>query len=183
MEVPLANDISADQSLLDFYRAKVSYSEQAVKTAKAGYFPELNLGYFNQQIDQVRGFQGLVAEAHFPLWFRPKAKAVKQAKVLHELSINEYRFANLVIDTQYDNWKRKFSQYMNLYQEYGQSWDEQIKSIVKNARYQMDEGEINYLEYMLLYVSAMETKLRQLDLIYNINESIIQLEYYQNQQP
>ena len=182
MEGPSLSNINVDQSLLDFYTAQIGFSEQAVKTAKAAYFPHLDIGYFNQQIDEIRGFQGIMAGAHFPLWFRPQLKAVKKARVQYELSLNEYRFAQMVMNTQYTNWRRKHNEYMKLYLESGQNWHEQIVSLVQNARYQLEEGEINYLGYMLLYTSAMQTKLRQLNLIHNINESIIQLEYYQNQQ-
>jgi cobalt-zinc-cadmium resistance protein CzcA len=180
LEVKLYDSLNVNQGLLDFYRAKVSFSEKAVKTAKAAYFPNLNLGYFNQQIDEVRGFQGILAEAHFPLWFRPQLKAVKRARVNYELSLNEYRFASQVINTQYDNWRNKLTEYLKLYNNYGKNWETQMKDLIKNANYQLNEGEIDYLTYMLMYISAMQTKIRQLDLIYNINEAIIQLEYYQN---
>jgi cobalt-zinc-cadmium resistance protein CzcA len=181
MDADMLDNLSMNQALLDYYRAKVSYSELAVKTAKAAYFPNLNIGYFNQQIDEVRGFQGVLAEVHFPLWFRPQSKAVKRAKVHHELSQNEYRFAQRVINTQYSNWQNKLTEYLSLYHNYGKNWDEQISRLLLSADYQLSEGELNYINYIQLYVSAMETKRKQLDLIYHINEAIIQLEYFQNQ--
>jgi cobalt-zinc-cadmium resistance protein CzcA len=183
LEVPVLDSSTADQSLLDYYRARIDLSQQVIKTAKAGYFPELNLGYFNQQINLERGFQGVIAEAHIPIWFRPHAKKVKRAKVEYELSLNEYNFARKVVNHQYNNWKKKLSEYLRLYTENHSSWDAQISKLKVSADFQLEEGEINYLAYMLLYASAMETRLRQVEVIYSINEAIIQLEYYQNKRP
>ncbi len=183
LEIPLLDSMEFNSVLLNYYSARVNFSENAVKTAKSAYFPDLNLGYFNQQIDQNRGFQGLLAEAHFPLWFRPRLKAVKRAKALYEQSLNEYMFAQLRIKSNYEVWRNTLNEYLKLYLDYGQDWDDKINDLTRNARYQLEEGEINYLDYMILYVSAKETMLRQLNLIHNINEAIIQLEYYQNLQP
>jgi cobalt-zinc-cadmium resistance protein CzcA len=178
LDVDLLN--SMNNALLDYYRAKVSYSELAVKTAKAAYFPDLNVGYFNQQIDEIRGFQGVMAAVHFPLWFRPQTKAVQRAKVKYQVSLNEYMFAQRVIDTQYNNWQKKLAEYLRLYNNYGKNWDGQINRLLTSAQYQLSEGELNYINYIQLYMSAMETKRKQLDLIYHINEAIIQLAYFQN---
>jgi cobalt-zinc-cadmium resistance protein CzcA len=181
MDVEFLNNLNLNQALLDYYRAKVSYSELAIKTAKAAYFPNLNIGYFNQQIDEIRGFQGVLAQVHFPLWFRPQSKAVKRAKLQYELSQNEYHFAQRIINTQYNNWQNKLTEYLNLYRNYGNNWDEQINRLLLSAEYQLKEGELNYISYIQIYTRAMETKRKQLDLIYHINEAIIQLEYFQNQ--
>jgi cobalt-zinc-cadmium resistance protein CzcA len=181
LEVPLVDSNYMNNQLLGIYQAKADFNAYAVKTAKAAYFPEINLGYFSQQIDKVGGLNGFLAEAHFPLWFRPKQKSVKLAAKNYELSLNELAFASRVINNNYRNWQRKLSQYLKLYREYGQNWDSQIRDLIRNANLQLDEGEINYVEYIVLYVGAMETRVRQLELIHQINESIIQIEYYQNQ--
>jgi cobalt-zinc-cadmium resistance protein CzcA len=180
MPLILFDTITVDPSLFDRFTAQISFSEKVISTARAGYFPLLNLGYFNQQLEQVNGFDGLIAEAHFPLWFRPKAKAVKQAKVQYELALNQYQFARLLINRQNQTWRNRLNEYVKLYNHYGEDWDEQAERLITNSRIQLESGEINYIEFMYEYASAMETIVDQMELIRNINEAILQLEYYQN---
>ena len=111
----------------------------------------------------------------------PQSKAVKRAKLLYELSQNEYQFAQRIINTEFNTWQNKLKEYLRLYNNYGKNWDDQIDRLLLSGKHQLSEGELNYINFIQLYVSAMETKRKYLDLIYHINEAIIQLEYFQNQ--
>lgn len=166
--------------LLNYQRAKVAFSDKMVKTARSEFFPELSVGYFNQSINEVRGFQGVTAGLRFPLWFVPKSKEVKMARINAEIARNEYNLTEKRINLQYESHLDELQEYLNLYNKFGVNWEGQLEVLLDKAGIQLDAGEIDYYRFMQLYAQAIEMELNRLKLINNINQTIIHLEYYQD---
>ncbi len=176
----LVDTAGINNQLLNYQRAKVAFSDKMVKTARSEFFPELSVGYFNQSIDEVRGFQGVSAGLSFPLWFVPKSKEVKMARINAAMARNEYNLTEKRINLQYESHLEELQEYLNLYNKFGVNWEGQLEVLLDKAGIQLDAGEIDYYRFMQLYAQAIDMELNRLKLINNINQTIIHLEYYQD---
>ena len=176
----LADTTEVDNAILAYQRARLSFSEKMVKTAKSEFFPELSIGYFNQSINEAKGFQGITAGVYFPLWFVPKSKEVKIARLNAEMARNDYGQVKNRVDLIYENHLKELSEYLTLYNKYGVQWKGQLNLLFEKAGLQLEAGEIDYFHFMQLYAQAIDLELKRLNLINNINQTIIHLEFYKD---
>ena len=176
----ISDTVAVNNALLNYQKAKLSFSEKAVNTAKSEFFPELSIGYFNQSIDKIKGFQGITAGIYFPLWFVPKSKAIKIARLNVEMARNDYGFTEKRLNLLYEKHSRELREYLKLYNKYGINWKGQLNLLLEKAAIQLDAGEIDYFRFIQLYSQSIDIEIKRLKLINNINQSIIHLEYYQN---
>ena len=171
-------DESIDQSLMKPFEYNLLYQEAKVKMANAGYFPDIRVGYFNQSIDGINGFQGFRVGAAIPLWFRPQKQAVIQAKLALEHSQNLYEQQNQRYTYAYQNAVEKLKKINSLYQSSITTWSSRNEELIKSVERELELGEISYFKYVQITDRVNRTAINRLDLINKLNKAIIEVEYY-----
>lgn len=82
-------EMSPDSSLspvfLTVLDKKQLILDHNIAAERLGYFPSFNVGYFNQELDHVTGFQGFTVGASLPLWSRPQNARVQEQKIIKEM--------------------------------------------------------------------------------------------------
>lgn len=72
---------------------------------KAKLFPEVSAGYFNQQITNVKGFEGIMFGFTVPLWFFPQKTKIKQALLNQNIAKNEREYQEFELGLRIENLK------------------------------------------------------------------------------
>jgi cobalt-zinc-cadmium resistance protein CzcA len=148
---------------------------------KSMLFPELRVGYFRQNITEtdvrLRGLQGLTFEVAIPLWFRPQQAAVQRSKISslqarEELDLVRRQLNSALRITVSD--VEKYQQLVDYYEDRGM---QQARVIRNTATLQMEQGEIDFFQYLQSMQRYTQTRLQYLETLRNYNLAIIELEY------
>lgn len=148
---------------------------------KALLFPEITVGYFRQNITETDiryvGLQGWTLEIAIPLWFRPQQASVQRARVQRmqaqeDLALGRQRLNNSRMKATSN--LEKYEQLLGYYQQQGL---EQARIIRQTATLQMEEGEIDFFQYLQSMQRYTQTRLQYLETVKNYNHAIIELEY------
>jgi cobalt-zinc-cadmium resistance protein CzcA len=152
-------------------------SEQNIRLQKASISPRIGLGYFNQQLDHVRGFEGWEISLKMPLWFRPNSGQIQSAKIQYEIFDNAFRqqrFNRLsdlkVLTTQRSTLLDKLNSYERVSLR-------NAGLISQNANLLFQNGEIEYLEYIRSIGQAISIRLGYLDTLHEYNRVTLQLNH------
>ena len=180
LPIPEYNIAGPDNGLLAPDSANTSFRSSQVATAKAQYFPDLRVGYFNQSIDGTSGMQGIRAGLSIPLWFVPQKNAVDQAKIEAQIAQTNYEASQLNLDVQFLNTREKLVEYHQLYETHGSNWARQNSILKESVEQELKSGTIDYFRFVQVYTKALEIELKRLELMNKLNQTIIEFEYLSN---
>jgi cobalt-zinc-cadmium resistance protein CzcA len=161
------------------------------KLEKSRFLPDLSLGYSNGSIrgtgaDDIfypssMRFGSVVLGIGIPI-FTSAQKARVNASILSEkIAENNFQIQKNTVETEYLSAISRFKTYketLNYFEEF--SLPESIK-IRQSSYSQFINGDINYLEWVMLNNQVFMLQNNHLDLIRGLNETIIQINYLNNQ--
>lgn len=146
------------------------YTEQQQKIAKMSYLPNLSLGYFNQTIENQRGFQGLKVGLTFNLLDGTNNQALKTAQIQEQLNEEQMAIQRIQLENRLQNVRHHLDLYNALYLDLD-STSLQVKKDLNNyANTTKEAGEINPLEYIQVRQKAMEMELARMEALLNIRK-------------
>jgi cobalt-zinc-cadmium resistance protein CzcA len=157
-----------EQPYLKLLQHEISLNEQKLKIQRKGYLPELQIGYFTQQIDDIAGFNGVQAGIRFPLWFNPVRKYNQIAEIELQQSQLIYQEQYIAYQTEIENLIRSHTQIHDNINYYIQSALPNSDEIRRNANLLYQNGDIGYLEYMQSLEQALNISLEFLDAYYKL---------------
>lgn len=176
----LSGNDSIQSSILAVENAKVLLSEKAVSSERSRIFPDISIGYFNQQLDHVRGFQGLKFGINIPVMNRSYYTGVRRTKLQAELQANQLADVKQQVEIRVQNLRSTLQLYSDIISEYEQQWNEQIKSITMAVETELNSGEIDYFKYVQANAKALDLNMRLLRMINEYNQVYFELEYLTN---
>lgn len=88
-----------------FYDQNLQLKKWEANYERAKLFPEITAGYFNQQIDRVKGFEGIMIGLNVPLWFFPQKTKIKQAIINRDIAKNERDYHQFELELRIENLK------------------------------------------------------------------------------
>jgi cobalt-zinc-cadmium resistance protein CzcA len=161
---------------LEYLATKTTLMDAAVKMEQNKYLPAFSLGYFNQSIDDVDGFQGWKVGISVPVWFWSQSSKVQQAKIELDQADFEMNFEQNKLNLAIKKHRQEIERLGQLLSEYEDKTLSQIEQIINDSYTSLEEGEITYFEYVLSISHAYEMKLSYFDLLNKYNQAIIRME-------
>ena len=79
--MPKQTPTGISQAFLVARDQRLAFAEQQIKFSQQSMMPDFRVGYFQQQIDLTKGYNGWRAGISIPLWWKPEKKEVQKAKV------------------------------------------------------------------------------------------------------
>ncbi len=160
---------------------------QKAKTleAKARISPNISLGYNNTSLignqgdgaynDGSRRFHSAVIGVGLPLFNKAQKLAIEAQRVNEKIAENNYQQALNNLNMQY---KQYTIQYHNALKETDYFQHDGLKNaelILKTANLQFYNGEINYLDYVLLVNQALDIRNRGIDSVKKLNDAVTEM--------
>ncbi len=191
---PLPIDINADTSSINlnpliksFYNQIILFEHQR-KLEVANYLPDIVVGYQNQSIIGIQQVNG--AEKYFTASDRfnifniglniplsiGSAKAHTKMLILKKqaVTLNAQQNKKLMM-AQYQHTINQYEQNLESYVYYQKKAMPNANSIITSAQLGYQLGSINYLEYINALQTATDIELKYLEIIHQINNTIIQI--------
>jgi len=158
-------------------KTSLDIKQKEIAVAKTGFFPEISVGYFNQQIEGIQGFQGVNVTLSVPLWFAPKAKETKIAKLDYQIQQNQLQYAELDFYNQYMQLVDEYLQTKEKLDYYENTGLQLARQLLNNATNLYESGEIEYIEYLQNMSEAISIIQEYNSTLYYYNSIIRNINY------
>ncbi len=176
---------------IKFLQQQHQVSEARLKLEKSKMLPDLFAAYNNMT---MRGngadnkyysgstrFQSVQVGIGIPLFSSVQKNNIRAMTINAELAHNNY-FAGLkTLQTQYLQALQQYNKNLQTVNYYETTAVKNADIIIQTANLQFVNGDINYLEWVLLTNQAIAIQSEYIDAIRNLNSSIIEINSYINQ--
>ena len=179
--------ILAEHPLLKFSDQQKLIASANSKLEKSRFLPELNLGYFNSSIQGIgandiyyppsKRFGAAYFGVGIPVFTSSQKAKVNASALSEKIAENNYQTQLSTLKTHYQSARSQYETYLGALTYYEQTSMPEANIIRQTADKQFINGEINYLEWVMLNNQAIVIKNNHLDIIKLLNESIINLNY------
>lgn len=122
-------------------------------------------------------FQSAQISVGIPLFFGSQKAHIQSMKTSQLISETNLQLGIKQFETEYSNAITKYETYKKTLDYYETKGLENANTITKTANQQLTNGEINYLEWVLLINQSVSIQNEYANALYQYNEAVIQLNY------
>ena len=150
------------------------------------------LGYFNASIQGTGADNLLYSESRrfnsgfigigIPIFSGSQKARVNASRVKELIADNEYQNELKTIGNDYESAQSQYERYLEAANYFETNSLPEAKTISQTADKQFINGDINYLDWVMLNNQAIVIRSNYLDIIKALNESIINLNYLSSKQ-
>ncbi len=165
---------------IQLYNENINLKKWESNYERSKLFPEITAGYFNQQIDLVKGFEGIMVGITVPLWFFPQKAKIKQASLQQNIARNELDYHKFDLELRIENLKIELDKLFVQISFFSENVLKQIENDeqLTITRYKNHEMPLNE---MLDTVQAIYSKrLEFLEAVKKYNQVAVELEFLVN---
>jgi len=162
------------------------------KLEKSRLLPSLTLGYNNTSItgtgandvvyDKSNRFQSGQIGLGIPLFGGSQKSKIAASKIGESISENEYQREKMALGIQFQNALSQYQSNLEKLDYFEKIALPNATIIIETANRQFNNGDINYLDWVMLINQSIAIKSNYIDTVIQHNEIIIQLNYLTSKQ-
>jgi cobalt-zinc-cadmium resistance protein CzcA len=166
------------------------YSLVNTRLEKSRLLPELTIAYSNMSVkgmgaDNIdygyeKRFQSAQIGLGIPLFFKSFSAKIGATKLEQLMAENRLKTETNMMNAEWNKTNAQYSNYLKTITIYESKTLNNAQLIIETANKQFANGDINYIEWVMLTNQAISIKNEYLNGVYNLNETIIQLNYLNN---
>jgi heavy metal efflux system protein len=149
-----------------------------LKLSNAQLFPEITAGYFNQEIERIPNFQGLMIGLRVPLWARPELATIRQNKLQVRQAENDLRFEQLRRQNERNNAQAAVEAFRMQWEQYGKLAGAQAVTLQQAARLEFENGNTDFFRFFESVRTAIELQIESLLLLNQYNQAVLEYQFY-----
>lgn len=182
---------SENNLTIQFLKQQQDITQAETKLQKSKLLPDLFLAYHNSSMlgmgaddkyySANQRFHSVEAGIGIPLFFGAQKAKINASKIKEQINHNNYDLAIQKLDVAYKSALlsfKKAKEAVNWYEEKGLK---SAHTIEKTATLQFVNGDINYLEWVILTNQAVAIESDYLEMLKSLHEAIAQINYLQQQ--
>ena len=157
------------------------------KLEKSKLMPDLSIGYYNMTMNGAGAdnnyynsstrFQSVQVGLGIPLFFGSHRAKINASKINQHISENDYVIERNNLQLGYKSVIGQYQTNLETVNYFEKTALKNAKLIFETANKQFLNGELNYLEWVMLTNQAIGIQSNYLDAVKNLNETIIQINY------
>ncbi|MBI4946872.1 MAG: CusA/CzcA family heavy metal efflux RND transporter [Bacteroidetes bacterium] len=163
--------------LLAYYNQKILLAGSQLSLEKNKFLPDFSVGYFNQSLDNIKGFQGVQFGIGIPIFFWGQQGRVQSAKIQTQIAQSDYELAQNNLKTIFNQQLQEYQKYSDLLNYYESTGVKQADEILKASQLAYTKGEIGYVEYIQNLTQAISIKSEYLNSLNQFNQTVININY------
>lgn len=164
---------SLSQSILMPLKSEFLVAQKESAITGGDFFPEVKVGYFQQDLNNISGFSGLTFGVSMPLWFLPKTKKMGQQKIEAEKAKNRYLESELQKKQELATLKTELQRLSDQLTTYGSYAKTTGNSLQKIAFLNLREGEADLFDVFNSLKSALDFSWSYLEVVHTYNQNAI----------
>jgi cobalt-zinc-cadmium resistance protein CzcA len=159
--------------LLTYYNQKISIAKSQLSLEKNKFLPDISFGYFNQSLDGVSGYQGMLFGVGIPIFFTGQKGRVQSAKIQTQIAENNAQNYQNELKAQFNKQLQEYKKYADLLLYYETTGLKQADQILRITQFSYKKGEIGYVEYIQNLTQALSIKSGYLNALNQYNQTVI----------
>lgn len=187
LEVNVDHNAVNQHPLLKMIEQQKKMSMISRKLEKSKLLPDFNIGYSNMTMQgsgsdnktytSSTRFQSVQFGLGIPLFFGAQKAKVNAAKIDQRISENLYELEKIRLQNQYQSLLGQHQANLSTVNYFETTGLKNVKLIFETANKQFINGDINYLDWVMLTNQAINLQSDYMDAVKNLNETIIQINY------
>jgi heavy metal efflux system protein len=189
-------DLLADTALLKQHpEIKIIQQQQNIAVAniaveKSKLMPDMLLGLSNTSIKGTGADNNLYSSSQrfssvqvgigIPIFTKAQKAKINSAKFSKQIAENEYSVAIQKLQSEYEWAFAQYNKHLQTVQYFETKGLQNAELVSSTANKQLANGIINYLEWTQLINQVTIVKNEYIDAVKNLNEAIVQLNYFSN---
>ena len=179
-------DISQNPYLLQIQQQKQIAAKQT-KVERAKLLPSLLLGYNNTSFKGVgpdgidyttnTRFHSVQAGISLPVFTFGQRARVQTSKIAEKIAEQEFQTTQAALQTERGKLLAAYQSNLEIVSYYQTTGLKNADTILKTAQLQFVNGEINYLDFVMLVNQAISVQNNYADAVWTLNESIVKINY------
>ncbi|MDR1876123.1 MAG: CusA/CzcA family heavy metal efflux RND transporter [Flavobacteriaceae bacterium] len=161
------------------YEQEVETEKAALKLEKSKLLPDLSIGYFNQSFTDLNSnrFNSFEIGIGIPIFNKSQRAQIKANESKIALAENEFQLKKAQWQTAYQVEINRYQTQQEIVENYEKKQLPQAEIIFQTSQEQFVNGEINYLDWVMLNNQAIQIQNNYFDALMQLNQSIITINY------
>lgn len=193
LSVVLDTALLANNPSLSLLYQNAVIASQTKKVETAQTLPDFTVGYFNQSLigyqnvngmetyfDKGERFTGFNVGINVPITFFSNSAKIKSLKLQQQSLQAHADNSKLALQTQLENAFQQYNQNLAEYNYYKTSALPNVETIISTANVSFKSGEIGYIEYLLALQTATDIRLKYLQSVNQLNQSVVGIRFLIN---
>lgn len=173
--------------LLQILEQQKTVTQKQTEVEKSKLLPGLQLAY---NINSFKGtgaddklysatpqFHSVMVGVGIPIFSGGQKARINASKVAESIADNDLKNTEFALSTKEQQLKQSYQSNLDIVSRYETSELKNAELITKTAQQQFINGEINYLEFVMLVNQAVLLKSNYTDALLKLNESVVELNY------
>lgn len=189
---PLAGQIMVENILFDpsvdmdnhpailLSAQEIQKAKASVKLEKSKLLPNLSIGYFNQSFADLNHnrFNSVEIGVGIPIFSKAQRSQIKAEEHRILFTENELAYTKAQWKTDYEMALQQFQTQQEIVETYRQKQLPGAEQIFKTAQEQFANGDINYLDWVMLNNQAIQIQSDYYTAVMQLKQSIINIHYF-----
>ena len=159
---------------------KIVSAETALQKSKL--LPEINIAYNNNSfkgigLDDSKRFHSAQVGLGIPLFGGSQKAKINASKVAENIAESEYQTQVLNLKTEYNKLLTQYNSNLEIVNYFETNSNKNSKIITDVANKQFINGDINYLDFVMLVNQSIAIQNSYIEAVKSLNESIISINY------
>ena len=174
-----ANSDVAQHPVLLFSAQEIEKAKASVRLEKSKLLPNLSIGYFNQSFRDLNSnrFNSFQVGVGIPIFFKAQKSQIKAEEQRILFTENELALRKAEWESGYEAALQQYQTQLDIVGTYKKKQLPAADQIFKTAEEQFANGEINYLDWVMLNNQAIQIQRDYYDAVMQLNFQIFNLHY------
>ena len=183
----LSNSEIAAHPLLKILEQQKTVAEKQTEVEKSRLLPGLQVGYNlnsfkgmgpdNKMYDASPQFHSVMVGVGIPIFSRGQKARIEACKLAESIAENDIQNTEFTLKKKQEQLQQIYQTNLEIVNRYETSELKNAELITKTAQHQFTDGEINYLEFVMLVNQAVAIKSNYADALLKLNQSATELQY------
>ena len=182
LKVKIENSKIEDNPKLKLFEQQKQLISAEMALQKAKLLPEINMGYNNNSfrgigLDDAQRFHSAQIGLGIPLFGGSQKAKINASKVAENIAESEYKTQVLNLKTQYNKLIAQYNANLDIVNYFETNSNKNSKIITDVANKQFINGDINYLDFVMLVNQSIAIQNTYIEAVKSLNESVISINY------
>lgn len=164
---------------LQYLNQQIKINEAEAQLEKSKLLPDLLIGYTNQSMKNLNNnrFNAVQVGVGIPLFTKGQRALAKATKAKVAISENEFQRKEIELKSRLQQQLSNYNNQLRIVENYEQKQLPKSETILKTVQKQLEVGEIDYLNWVILANQAVKTKVDYIDNLERLNQIGVELNF------
>ena len=175
----VSDEIINQHPELEILTQQIKINEAEAQLEKSKLLPDLLLTYNNQSMKNINNnrFNSVQVGVGIPLFTKGQRELAKASKAKVAIAENQLQLKEIELKNRLQQLVSSFNNQLKIVESYEQKQLPKSENIFKTVKKQMEVGEIDYLNWVILTNQAVKTKVDYIDNLERLNQIGVELNY------